>query len=1054
MSDIGASRLKSPAPSVRPMGTLANTNKGKVVQEDSDTDSDIDMTDAPAHKGATFGSKDDVKIEPFYGQEDDLIPFLTRLRVVFKLNPVKYKKAKTQVLYAAMQLKGAAQSWFQPILSDYIEMETPGAETAACFHSFAKFEEMIKQVFGTVNKARAASRKIFTVRQTTSAAAYFSEFQKIAKDLTWENDDAFKDFFYNGLKESIRKEMMEVPTTYKEMVEEAISIDNRLHELRYETQGPRYNNRGRGGYHNSHRKGYNNQRGYHFQPRRDYGDPMDLSNLNAGRASRTDGRGRGGRGGPRGNEREKERRRKENLCYTCGKSGHRARECQNSARGLHMMNIESDDANGSVEKKADTIDETRKPAEGQGKEAQKDRQGSDNPQRLGESDIEKLADDYWNEFWGNKPKKSKKKSQSRKEKFDELLGKEKALEAQYNARRKTAEHARASWHFCHEDDCKLHLASKTENKWFPHKNGGSMEPRDYYEEDGDQETLAMMAIGPHRYTEIVSETDTSIELWTNRWRRTGTRVVHDPEATPKAWLRVKLIKCRAEECPSKDELHSHTTATGEPVKLEIWKGACQNQQCPNKENDHPHHDLSMMTTGPGDDIMLNSEDVAMVRTHYWEHGHANHEGIWYNPTGQPKKDKITVMLRRCATLHCRDYSSKHTHSTITKEACRFPFGETTPDNSQESQWWMNEYVKTQQDEGTTKPLGLAGAPPSIQEMVKEIEDKVQEWLDDDLDERSKEGSEDDDYEVIVSKTHLMVFKTTRYQVSHVNGKEKLTFHPTGPKQEEARPVSIEGCYDRNCKAVVFYHSHDTVGGVVVKYDPLSQTIGGLPAKLISLDANEEEWEEVEPSDDESDDDSIISTGEAKLYVVKTTRHWIKIVTNYWEYKECEGCANSTGWHTHVVYNPDIEPQRMVNSINISFCTDHDCQQGQAIHAHPGSDGKEQIRLQVEAEEANRLWGTTKPTMRNLTPAVVPPEDIPKVDSRANTRHMYKHFTCAYDSCPRHYQPHQHMWNVSPDEPNRPIARGRYGMFKTCMDRACKNPYGGHVHSKNDNRMTR
>lgn len=148
-----------------------------------------------------------------------------------------------------MQLKGAAQSWFQPMLSDYVDTESPDKDTIAYFRNFAKFEELIKQVFGTVNEARATSRTIYTLRQKGSAAAYFSEFQKVAKDLSWEDEDAFAEIFYNGLKESVRQKMMTPPTTYKEIVDEAIRINNRLYELSIENRSTRLTI-GRGGYNN------------------------------------------------------------------------------------------------------------------------------------------------------------------------------------------------------------------------------------------------------------------------------------------------------------------------------------------------------------------------------------------------------------------------------------------------------------------------------------------------------------------------------------------------------------------------------------------------------------------------------------------------------------------------------------------------------------------------------------------------------------------------------------------------------------------------------------
>ena len=42
-----------------------------------------------------FRGKDNIRIKLFYGYREKLVPFLTQLKVVFKLNPIKYKEAKT-----------------------------------------------------------------------------------------------------------------------------------------------------------------------------------------------------------------------------------------------------------------------------------------------------------------------------------------------------------------------------------------------------------------------------------------------------------------------------------------------------------------------------------------------------------------------------------------------------------------------------------------------------------------------------------------------------------------------------------------------------------------------------------------------------------------------------------------------------------------------------------------------------------------------------------------------------------------------------------------------
>ena len=73
---------------------------------------------------------------------------------------------------------------------------------------------------------------IYNIRQKGSAAAYFSEFDQVASKLNWEDENAFAEIFYNGLKKTVRQEMMNPPKKYKDMVNEAIKIDNRLYKLR------------------------------------------------------------------------------------------------------------------------------------------------------------------------------------------------------------------------------------------------------------------------------------------------------------------------------------------------------------------------------------------------------------------------------------------------------------------------------------------------------------------------------------------------------------------------------------------------------------------------------------------------------------------------------------------------------------------------------------------------------------------------------------------------------------------------------------------------------
>ena len=96
----------------------------------------------------------------------------------------------------------------------------------------------------------------------------------------------------------------------------------------------------------------------HGRKRDSHWDPMDLDALSDGRPSRL---GNPRRGQGNGGNKEREKRRRENLCFNCGKTGHRARECNSRPERLHVM---EDNQSGVIEKKADTIAKTQEALEG------------------------------------------------------------------------------------------------------------------------------------------------------------------------------------------------------------------------------------------------------------------------------------------------------------------------------------------------------------------------------------------------------------------------------------------------------------------------------------------------------------------------------------------------------------------------------------------------------------------------------------------------------------------------------------------------------------------
>jgi hypothetical protein len=644
----------------------------------------------PSSSGITTHAedrKDGLKVDPFYGNGNKIDTFLIQLKVVFKLNPTKYATGEQKVMYAAMQLKGDAFSWFKHTLDDFVSSDTPDKDTKDCFRQFAEFETRLRKIFGAMSKERAAARTIYSIKQKGSAAQYYSEFHQVASELNWTDEDAFAEIFYNGLKKSVRQEMMDPPNTYEKMVEEAIRIDNRLWELRLEDGGPQKND-----YHRYQAKGH------HFRPRNDrYGDPMDLDLMHQGKGLvRGRNQPRGGRGGRASSDRERERQRKENLCYSCGKPGHRARDCK-TAQGLHMM---SDDITGMEAKKADTFMKTLRTSDSQGT-AQKDHHESD-AKGMGESeDHEALYKamntlDATREKYGHGSEEAEdltyeqacqgeipppKSTMALAEACQEAT-KEKPID--YAAGFKyldAAEHAMLSWTACYDDSCTTHYSDKMGTGWFPQepkarRNRRNKKSKKLQEalaqgtDPHDQPGFWMMTDGippPPKEPEekntfmVLHMTDRELVMVTPHWRavdcwreecRYNMRHRHrifDPREPPKAPVMVTMTLCQKEECPVKGT-HAHQGKKDDDVS-EIEVPAEAREQLDRLNEEYP---MSFS--------MMNQEDPDDVETSETEGDQDTDE---LPLTQEDDSNEVSTYVQKVTTDGCTLVTTQW-----TKEACK------------------------------------------------------------------------------------------------------------------------------------------------------------------------------------------------------------------------------------------------------------------------------------------------------------------------------------------------------------------------------------------------
>jgi hypothetical protein len=364
------------------------------------------------------GDSSGIKInapQEFSGVKGSLERFRMQCLLAIEMSGGKLSTERKKVLYIVSFLRGPAYEWVHPHFKDFLQHAEgeQKAFTRKMFKDYQSLFDEMEEVFDNGDEALEADRDIRALRQRTSAAQYRAEFQILAAKLDW-NDDALASEFYRGLKDRVREEITlrnDRPSTFKDLSELAIKIDNRIFELQLEKRGS-----------------YAHTNGANRKAKRNVPDWNDnYYGLQKMQIDATKGKpgsnNKGPRKGPPRPQPNKGTNDKSNVeCYGCGKKGHYKRDCTVRKQRHELQGLERGKTHERHAFRTTKVPEERFAA------TLPVREGRGAYDTTGTGDATPTSDD----------------------------------------------HAMMSWTACYDDECYTHMSDKQGSGWFPTRKSRSV----------------------------------------------------------------------------------------------------------------------------------------------------------------------------------------------------------------------------------------------------------------------------------------------------------------------------------------------------------------------------------------------------------------------------------------------------------------------------------------------------------------------------------------------------------------------------------------------------
>ena len=165
--------------------------------------------------------------DTFDGSTKSLNGFLTECELVFELQPSRFGNDRTKINYMISLLRGTPLEAIRPYITSTIK--------PSFLLNFDEFILRLKLNYGDPDETGTARRKLKSLRQTTSASAYFAEFQQYIAVLQWVDGDMIVDRAIDGLKPNLKDEIARTGSNFVslgDLMRFIIPLDNRLFRAR------------------------------------------------------------------------------------------------------------------------------------------------------------------------------------------------------------------------------------------------------------------------------------------------------------------------------------------------------------------------------------------------------------------------------------------------------------------------------------------------------------------------------------------------------------------------------------------------------------------------------------------------------------------------------------------------------------------------------------------------------------------------------------------------------------------------------------------------------